>query len=135
MLAALLYGREDLRLETLDVPTPAEGEVVIEVLAATTCGTDLKVWRRGGHAKMLKPPTRFGHEAAGKIVSLGAGVTDWQLGDRVECLGAASNSLWMCWLTEAQAQAASFFLQHPLPHSPLHRANFLMSLSNLRGLN
>ncbi len=83
MLAALLYGREDLRLETLDIPTPAEGEVVIEVTAATTCGTDLKVWRRGGHAKMLKPPTRFGHEAAGKIVSLGAGVTDWQIGDRV----------------------------------------------------
>ncbi|WP_309740319.1 alcohol dehydrogenase catalytic domain-containing protein [Chamaesiphon sp. OTE_20_metabat_361] len=83
MLAALLYGREDLRLETLDVPTPTEGEVVIEVTAATTCGTDLKVWRRGGHAKMLKPPTRFGHEAAGKIVALGAGVTDWQIGDRV----------------------------------------------------
>jgi L-iditol 2-dehydrogenase len=83
VLAALLYGREDLRLETLDVPTPAEGEVVIEVTAATTCGTDLKVWRRGGHAKMLKPPTRFGHEAAGKIIALGAGVTDWQIGDRV----------------------------------------------------
>jgi L-iditol 2-dehydrogenase len=83
VLAALLYGREDLRLETLDIPTPAEGEVVIEVTAATTCGTDLKVWRRGGHAKMLKPPTRFGHEAAGKIVALGAGVTDWQIGDRV----------------------------------------------------
>ena len=83
MLAALLYGREDLRLETLDVPTPSEGEVVIEVTAATTCGTDLKVWRRGGHAKMLKPPTRFGHEAAGKIVSLGAGISDWQIGDRV----------------------------------------------------
>jgi L-iditol 2-dehydrogenase len=83
VLAALLYGREDLRLETIDPPTPAAGEVVIEVTVATTCGTDLKVWRRGGHAKMLKPPTRFGHEAAGKIVALGAGVTDWQLGDRV----------------------------------------------------
>jgi L-iditol 2-dehydrogenase len=83
VLAALLYGREDLRLETLDIPTPDEGEVVIEVTAATTCGTDLKVWRRGGHAKMLKPPTRFGHEAAGKIVALGAGATDWQIGERV----------------------------------------------------
>ncbi len=56
---------------------------MIEVLAATTCGTDLKVWRRGGHAKMLELPTRFGHEAAGKIVALGRGVTDWQIGDRV----------------------------------------------------
>ena len=83
MLAALLYGQEDLRLETVPDPTPASGEVVIEVGAATTCGTDLKVWRRGGHAKMLKPPTLFGHEAAGRIVALGAGVTGWSIGDRV----------------------------------------------------
>jgi L-iditol 2-dehydrogenase len=83
VLAALLYGKEDLRLETRDLPAPAAGEVVIEVAAATTCGTDLKVWRRGGHAKMLKPPTIFGHEGAGKIITLGAGVTDWQIGDRV----------------------------------------------------
>jgi L-iditol 2-dehydrogenase len=83
VLAALLYGREDLRLETIDRPSPSEGEVTIEVIAATTCGTDLKVWRRGGHAKMLELPTRFGHEAAGKIVALGRGVTDWQVGDRV----------------------------------------------------
>ena len=83
MLAALLYGQEDLRLEHVADPTPNEGEVVIQVAAATTCGTDLKVWRRGGHAKMLKPPTLFGHEAAGTIVALGAGVTGWQIGDRV----------------------------------------------------
>jgi len=83
VLAALLYGQEDLRLETVPDPTPAAGEVVIEVGAATTCGTDLKVWRRGGHAKMLKPPTLFGHEAAGQIVALGEGVTGWRIGDRV----------------------------------------------------
>lgn len=83
VLAALLYGQEDLRLEELDIPTPAAGEVVIRVGVATTCGTDLKVWRRGGHAKMLKPPTLFGHEAAGTIVAVGAGVTGWQVGDRV----------------------------------------------------
>lgn len=83
MLAALLYGKEDLRLETLPDPTPGAGEVVIRVQAATTCGTDLKVWRRGGHAKMLKPPTPFGHEAAGEIVAIGAGVSGWNIGDRV----------------------------------------------------
>jgi L-iditol 2-dehydrogenase len=83
LLAALLYGQEDLRLEEVADPTPAAGEVAIQVGTATTCGTDLKVWRRGGHAKMLKPPTLFGHEAAGRIVALGAGVTNWQIGDRV----------------------------------------------------
>lgn len=83
MLAALLYGSEDLRLETVEDPTPGSGEIVIQVTTATTCGTDLKVWRRGGHARMLKPPTLFGHEATGQIVALGAGVTGWKIGDRV----------------------------------------------------
>ena len=83
MLAALLYGKEDLGLETVADPVPVDGEIVIKVDAATTCGTDLKVWRRGGHAKMLKPPTLFGHEAAGEIVALGKGVTGWKVGDRV----------------------------------------------------
>ena len=83
MLAALLYGKEDLRLETVEDPTPGVGEVVIEVGAATTCGTDLKAWRRGGHAKMLKLPTLFGHEAAGRIVAIDASVINWRIGDRV----------------------------------------------------
>ncbi|WP_404789101.1 zinc-binding dehydrogenase [Altericista sp. CCNU0014] len=82
MLAAVLYGREDLRLERVEDPTPNVGEVILEVGAATTCGTDLKVWRRGGHARMLKPPTLFGHEAAGRIAALGEGVTGWAIGDR-----------------------------------------------------
>ncbi len=83
MLAALLYGSEDLRLETLPEPTPGPGEVVVKIRTATTCGTDLKVWRRGGHARMLNPPTLFGHEGSGDIVALGEGVTGWRVGDRV----------------------------------------------------
>ncbi len=83
MLAALLYGQEDLRLENVPEPTPYEGEVILKVKTATTCGTDLKVWRRGGHAKMLQLPTLFGHEVAGEIAAIGSGVTGWQVGDRV----------------------------------------------------
>lgn len=83
MLAALLYGQENLRLEQVADPIPNTGEVVIKVAVATTCGTDLKVWRRGGHAKMLQTPTLFGHEAAGRIVAVGEGVNTWRVGDRV----------------------------------------------------
>ena len=83
MLAAVLYGQEDLKLETVPDPQPGPGEIVLKVGVATTCGTDLKVWRRGGHARMLKPPTIFGHEAAGTIFSIGSGVTEWRVGDRV----------------------------------------------------
>jgi L-iditol 2-dehydrogenase len=83
MRGAMLYGQMDLRLETVPDPEPGQGEVVIKVGAATTCGTDLKVWRRGGHARMLRPPTLFGHEAAGEIAALGEGVDGWAVGDRV----------------------------------------------------
>ncbi|OKH32456.1 dehydrogenase [[Phormidium ambiguum] IAM M-71] len=83
MLGAVLYGQEDLRLESVADPIADSQEVIIQVGVATTCGTDLKVWRRGGHAKMLRPPTLFGHEAAGKIVAVGKDVQGWQVGDRV----------------------------------------------------
>jgi L-iditol 2-dehydrogenase len=97
LLAAVLYGQEKLHLETVTDPTPGVGEVVIQVGAATTCGTDLKVWRRGGHAKMLKPPTLFGHEAAGTIVALGADVNGWQLGDHVVANNSAPcNQCFFC---------------------------------------
>jgi len=81
--AAVLYGQQDLRVETVPDPTPGPGDVIIAVNAATTCGTDLKVWRRGGHARMLTPPILFGHEAAGEIVALGVRVQGWQVGQRV----------------------------------------------------
>ena len=80
MLAAVLYGQEDLKLETVPDPEPGPGEIVLKVGVATTCGTDLKVWRRGGHARMLKPPTIFGHEAAGTIFSIGSGEGRWAIG-------------------------------------------------------
>ena len=89
MLAAVLYGKEDLRVEQLPVPEPAAGEIVVRVRAALTCGTDLKVYRRGYHAKMLQPPIPFGHELAGDVASVGAGVQQFRIGDRVVALNSA----------------------------------------------
>jgi L-iditol 2-dehydrogenase len=89
MKAAVLYGREDVRIERLPVPTADEGEIVVRVHAALTCGTDLKVYRRGYHAKMLKPPIPFGHESAGTVHEVGAGVTKFKPGDRVVALNSA----------------------------------------------
>ena len=56
MQAAVLYGKEDVRIEDVERPLPAAGEIVVRVRAALTCGTDLKTYRRGYHAKMLKCP-------------------------------------------------------------------------------
>ena len=89
MKAAVLYGREDLRIEQVPVPIPGPGEIVVRVRAALTCGTDLKVYRRGYHARMLRPPIPFGHEMAGTVHSVGEGVTAFRPGDRVVALNSA----------------------------------------------
>jgi L-iditol 2-dehydrogenase len=89
MMAAVLYGKEDLRLEQVPVPRAEAGELVVRVGAALTCGTDLKVYRRGYHAMMLKPPIPFGHELAGTVVEVGACVTKFAVGERVVALNSA----------------------------------------------
>ena len=88
MLAAVLYGKEDVRVERTPRPAPGPGEVRVRIKAALTCGTDVKVFRRGYHAHMLRPPVRFGHELAGVIDAVGPGVERWRVGQRV----AAANS-------------------------------------------
>ncbi len=89
MTAAVLYGKEDLRLEQVALPRAGAGEIILRVGAALTCGTDLKVYRRGYHALMLTPPIAFGHEVAGVISEVGEGVTGFQPGDRVVALNSA----------------------------------------------
>ena len=88
MQAAVLYGKEDLRLETVARPHAAPGELILRVGAALTCGTDLKVFRRGYHARMLKPPVPFGHEIAGIVEEAGDGAA-FRPGDRVVALNSA----------------------------------------------
>jgi L-iditol 2-dehydrogenase len=89
MLAAVLYGSEDLRMERIPVPRIGPGELLLRVGAALTCGTDLKVYRRGYHAMMLKPPVVFGHEVAGVVAEVGAAVKQFRVGDRVLPLNSA----------------------------------------------
>ena len=59
MTAAVLYGKEDLKVEQVPVPTLSPDEVLIRIKAALTCGTDLKVYRQGYHARMITPPGDF----------------------------------------------------------------------------
>jgi len=89
MTAAVLHGREDLRIEQVPMPKAGTGEIVVRVHAALTCGTDLKVYRRGYHAKMLKPPIPFGHELAGTVHQVGRSVPIFRPGDRVVALNSA----------------------------------------------
>ena len=87
MKAAVLHGREDIRIEDLPEHPLAEGEVRIAIGAALTCGTDLKVYRRGYHARMLTPPCVFGHELAGRVIE--SRHAAWRPGVRVVAANSA----------------------------------------------
>src|SRR5258705_12158814 len=93
--AAVLYGREDVRVEEIQ-PRPLQaGEVRVAIGAALTCGTDLKVFKRGYHAKMIVPPAVFGHELSGIITELSPGAKksegpSWTVGDRLEVANSAA---------------------------------------------
>ena len=79
MQAAVYHGKNDVRLETVPVPTIGHGELLIRVHTCGICGTDLKKISTGSHSA----PRIFGHETAGVVASVGAGVTAFCPGDRV----------------------------------------------------
>ncbi|MDD5139147.1 MAG: zinc-binding dehydrogenase [Verrucomicrobiales bacterium] len=104
MKAAVLHGKEDLRIQEIVPPALQPGEVRIHIEAALTCGTDLKVFKRGYHAKMIVPPAVFGHELAGVICEVapcsvrpvaesnratGSTLQTWAVGDRVVVANSA----------------------------------------------
>ena len=89
MKAAVLYGKESIRVETVPEPALKAGEVRVRIEAALTCGTDLKVFKRGYHAKMIVPPAVFGHELAGIVSEVSVGVRTASLGDRVVVANSA----------------------------------------------
>jgi L-iditol 2-dehydrogenase len=89
MNAAVLHGREDVRIEQLQPRALAPGEVRVRIEAALTCGTDLKVFKRGYHARMIVPPAVFGHEFAGVVEEIRDEVEPCTLGDRVVVANSA----------------------------------------------
>ena len=89
MIGALLKGVEQIEIQELNVERPGPGEVILAIKAATTCGTDVKVFKRGGHPRMITVPSLFGHEMAGEIAAVGSSVHDFKEGDRVVVANSA----------------------------------------------
>jgi len=97
MMAAVLYGKEHLRVEPVAVPKIGPGDILVRVRAALTCGTDVKVFLRGYHARMIVPPAVFGHELAGDIVEVGDNVRGFLPGQRVVAANSAPcNECYYC---------------------------------------
>lgn len=85
----ILHGPGDLRLQEVADPSPAPGEVVLQVDYAMTCATDAKMLRHGRHPALPEPPAPFGHEATGHVVAVGDGVTWPAVGDAVVVANSA----------------------------------------------
>src|SRR5436189_4342848 len=81
MKALLLSSYKNLELADLPAPTPAPDEVLIRVRACGICGSDIHGY--DGSTGRRIPPIVMGHEAAGEIDRVGAGVKDYRAGDRV----------------------------------------------------
>jgi L-iditol 2-dehydrogenase len=89
MLTAMFYAPQDIRLEQHPVPQPGAGEVLLQVAAATTCGTDVKTYLRGHPRLYSHTPAGFGHEVAGIVAAIGTGVTQCAEGDAIVVANSA----------------------------------------------
>ncbi len=82
--AAVLHAKGDLRVEAVDLPEPGPGEVLVEIGAGGICGSDLHYFLDGGFGAIrVRQPIILGHEIAGTVAALGAGVTGLAPGARV----------------------------------------------------
>lgn len=73
MSALVLIAPGKIEIQEVEVESPGPGELLLEVLAANTCGTDLKAYRRG-HPQ-FPVPCRFGHEYSGRVAAVGPGAS------------------------------------------------------------
>ena len=89
MDAVMFYAPLDIRFEKVKIPEPKEGEILVRIKAALTCGTDLKTYRRGHPLLIKKIPSGFGHEFSGIIEKLGENVEGFEVGERVVAANSA----------------------------------------------
>ncbi len=90
MKAGLIYGKKDLRIESVPVPEVTKGKAKIEIAYAGICGSDLHIYHDGAMLEeeehplsKKKPPIILGHEFSGTVVEIGKGVTNVSPGDKV----------------------------------------------------
>lgn len=78
---AMCYGPMEMRVEEKPIEDPGPGQIQVEIKVALTCGTDVKIYRRG--YPFLTPPFPLGHEFAGVVTEVGEGVDRNLIGKRV----------------------------------------------------
>ncbi len=87
MLAVRFYKPGELKAEHVPVPEPDPGELIVKNHVALTCGTDVKMFRRGH--PLARPPQIMGHEFAGTVSAVGTGVENFHVGMKVVAANSA----------------------------------------------
>lgn len=82
MRAAVFHGKGDIRISEVPIPAPGEGELLLRIATVGICGTDVHEFVAGPH-RFPVGPFIPGHEFAGTIEAMGAGVTDFEVGGLV----------------------------------------------------
>src|SRR5271165_2331494 len=84
MKAVVIHAPRDLRIDDIERPTTGAGEVMVRVKAGGICGSDLHYYQDGGFGTVrIQEPMILGHEMAGEVVEVGAGVNGLAVSDRV----------------------------------------------------
>lgn len=84
MEALVIHAAQDLRIETVDDAVPGPGQLGVRVRCGGICGSDLHYVQHGGFGTVrVKEPMILGHEVAGVVDAVGAGVTGFAVGDRI----------------------------------------------------
>ncbi len=84
MKAIVIHAARDLRVETLEAPSPGRGQVAVRIRQGGICGSDLHYFLHGGFGVVrVRQPMVLGHEIAGEVAALGEGVTGLAVGDGV----------------------------------------------------
>jgi L-iditol 2-dehydrogenase len=87
MLAVCFYEPGEMKAEHVPIPTAGHGELIVKNHVALTCGTDVKMFKRGH--PLAKPPQIMGHEFSGTISEVGAGVQKFKVGMKVVAANSA----------------------------------------------
>ena len=80
MRAALLYGKDDIRVQDVPKPEINENEVLLQVKSTFVCGTDVRMWRNGYKGVSEESPLILGHELSGIIAQVGSHVEGYTEG-------------------------------------------------------
>lgn len=92
MRAAVWYGRNDIKVQSVSAPKPSSGEVKVRIKSCGVCGSDVHEYYEGPFLIPVRPhpltgrslgPVILGHEIAGEVVEIGEGVQSVGIGDQV----------------------------------------------------